>query len=184
MAKQLLSIIKTSKIPRIPFLFSFFIFFTLYFPSLSTLSLLPTAYPSSLSPTFSASHSSFCSRLSSTAARRARPRVAQRTGDAAARRSRSSPHMCVACARPCEGTPLVLVAARPRRRPYPWVRRLRPSPRGHAVVPSYAGHACPDRARAPPQGQRRPWLSVGVTSARRSRWELVFSAPLVYLSTI
>jgi hypothetical protein len=28
--------------------------------------------------------------------------------------------VCVACARPCEGTPPVLVAARPRRHPSPW----------------------------------------------------------------
>lgn len=34
----------------------------------------------------------------------------------------------------------------------------------------------PARARTPPQGQRRPWPHVGATSARRTRWELVFSA--------
>jgi hypothetical protein len=178
LAKQLLFIVKACGIPVIPFLFLFFFLFLfslfIYFLSRSALSLLPTTYSSSSSSrarTLSCNHSYALS-----AAPHAWPGepATQHHGGAAhlpagVRRLHSSLRGRAACTRPCEGAPPALIATRPCHRPTPRARRMRLSPRGRAVVPS----------RVPLQGQGRPWLCVGATSARRSRWELVFLAPLL-----
>jgi hypothetical protein len=85
------------------------------------------------------------------------------------------PHSLPACASvPCRcGHTLSRLRGQPSSRgplvPV-WPLHLRAPPRvaRRDVVPSSFGRAYPDHAHAPPQGQRRPWLRVGGTSARRS----------------